>query len=75
MSLTEEERMTQWEYKIEVTRNLQSRDYGNMSSEHLDRKRTENELNLFGEDGWELVSLQPAGVEWLAVLKRPVDQP
>ena len=66
--------MMPWEYKVEVTRNLQSRDNGNMSSEYLDRKRTENELNRLGEDGWELVSLQPAGVEWLAVLKRPVDQ-
>ena len=61
-----------WEYLIAVTRNLAiSGDPGSFGEENLDRDRTVEELNEYGAEGWELVSIQPAGAEWLATFKRP----
>jgi hypothetical protein len=61
----------EWEYLIVVTRNL---DIGGGASsfgvENHDREETVGELNEYGAEEWELISLQPAGAEWLATLKR-----
>ena len=64
----------QWEYLIAVTRDLTIG--GNPASfgeENLGRETTVSELNEFGAEQWELVSLQPAGAEWLAIFKRPIE--
>ena len=62
----------QWEYLIAVTRNLTiGGDPGSFGQENVDRQTTVGELNEYGGDEWELVSLQPAGAEWLATFKRP----
>ena len=37
-----------------------------------DISQTVSDLNKWGSDGWELVSVVPAGTEWLAFLKKPV---
>ena len=63
--------IVEWEYLIVVTRNLTLG--GGASSfgvENKDREATVGELNEYGAEEWELVSLQPAGAEWLATLKR-----
>ena len=61
--------MAVWEYLLEPLRNLEV-GKGLQASEEVDRARTGNDLNALGAEGWELVTLQPAGVEWLAVFKR-----
>ncbi len=61
----------EWEYLIAVTRNLTiSGEASSFGVENLDRQETIKDLNEYGAEGWELVSLQPAGAEWLAALKR-----
>ena len=60
-----------WEYLIVVTRNLTISGPESFGQENLDRETTVNELNEYGAEGWELVSLQLAGAEWLATFKRP----
>ena len=61
----------EWEYLIVVTRNL---DIGGGATsfgvENHDREEAVGELNEYGAEEWELISLQPAGAEWLATLKR-----
>jgi len=62
----------QWEYLIAVTRDLNiAGDPESFGQENVDRQTTIGELNEYGADEWELVSLQPAGAEWLATFKRP----
>ena len=62
----------QWEYLIAVTRDLNiGGDPESFGQENVDRQTTIGELNEYGADVWELVSLQPAGAEWLATFKRP----
>ena len=62
----------QWEYLIVVTRDLTNGgDPASFGEEDLVRETTVGELNEYGAGEWELVSLQLAGVEWLAIFKRP----
>ena len=62
----------QWEYLIAVTRSLTiGGDPSSFGQENADRQTTIGELNEYGANEWELVSLQPAGAEWLATFKRP----
>ena len=61
----------QWEYLIIVIRNLSIGGPESFGQENLIRESTVDELNEYGAEGWELVSLQLAGVEWLAIFKRP----
>ncbi len=61
----------QWEYLIVVTRDLTISGPVSFGQENVDRDTTVCELNEYGAEGWELVSLQPAGAEWLAIFKRP----
>ena len=62
----------QWEYLIAATRDLNiAGDPESFGQENVDRRTTIGELNEYGADEWELVSLQPAGAEWLATFKRP----
>ena len=64
----------QWEYLIAVTRDLTiGGDPASFGEENLDRETTVSELNEYGAGQWELVSLQPAGAEWLATFKRPIE--
>ena len=61
----------EWEYLLVVTRNLTiGGGPASFGEENLDRLETVGELNEYGAEEWELVSLQPAGAEWLATLKR-----
>ena len=59
-----------------VTRNLTIRGTEALEREKLDRETTVNELNEYGAEGWELISLQPTaarGVEATARCLRTVD--
>lgn len=55
--------MTKWEYKV-----LKERHW----LKGIRAEEIEEELNLWGEDGWELVAIERQQNELLAVLKRPV---
>lgn len=62
-----------YEYKIEKLRILSiSYSCDNRGGEDNNIKQTTFDLNRWARDGWELVSVAPAGAEWLAFLKRPV---
>ena len=64
----------QWEYLIAVTRDLTiGGDPASFDEENSDRETTVSELNEYGAEQWELVSLQPVGAEWLATFKRPIE--
>lgn len=54
-----------------VTRNLTISGPESIGRKNLDRETTVNGLNKDGAEGWELVSLQPTGAEWLPICKRP----
>ena len=58
-----------YEYEIKRLRPLMVSDHPGIVD---DVKKTVADLNECGSDGWELVSVVPAGEEWLAFLKRPV---
>jgi hypothetical protein len=51
--------MTQWEYRIVPIRMIAG------------FESAASELNILGENGWELVSLQPDRGDLLATFKRP----
>ena len=58
-----------YEYEIKRLRPLMVSDHSGINN---DIKQTIYDLNKLGQDGWELVSVVPAGAESLAFLKRPV---
>ena len=61
-----------YEYKIKRLRTLSiSPSFANYKSEVADINRTVADLNKWALDDWELVSVVPAGAEFLAFLKRP----
>ena len=63
----------QWEHKIEKLRDLTiTSDSASDESHRLDVSRSEADLNSWSQDGWELVSIAPGGIEWVAVLRRQV---
>lgn len=66
--------MIKWEYKMEPTWNIHLREQVTRESTRDDRTKTVNEWNTLGADGWELVAFRPAGADWLAIFKRPVEQ-
>lgn len=53
--------MTKWEYRI-VTLNPSSYDLS-----------SEEKLNIFGEDGWELVTVVVSDHIWTCFFKRPLN--
>ena len=58
--------MTKWEYKVlKKTSVLKG----------IKVEEIEEELNLWGEEGWELVNVTRQQNELIAVLKRPVGSP
>lgn len=60
-----------YEYKIKKLRILSiSEDDPDGGENNI--KQTVADLNKWARDDWELVSVVPAGAEWLAFLKRPV---
>lgn len=62
-----------YEYKVERLRALTiSSSFDNHEGEVNDIEQTVADLNKWARDDWELVSVVPAGAEWLAFLKRPV---
>ena len=65
--------MTMWEHDIYPLRNL-TISHTPSKGEELDRERTVNDLNEKSKQGWELVAVVPAGVEWVAFLRRPVSR-
>ena len=63
--------ITKWEYALEP---LPYPKVTSGAENHADyRKNTLRVLNSLGYDGWELISIHPAGDGWLGVLKRPKD--
>ena len=58
--------MTKWEYKV-------------LKEGHwlkgIKAEVIEEELNLWGEEGWELVTIERQQNELLVVLKRPIGAP
>ncbi len=65
-----------YEYRIERLRVISiSPSMANYESEVVDIRQTVSDLNKWARDGgWELVSVVPAGAEWLAFLKRPAGE-
>ena len=62
-----------YEYRIERLRAISiAPSFEGHEGEVNDIKQTVSDLNKWGQDAWELVSVAPAGAEWLAFLKRPV---
>lgn len=62
-----------WEHRIEKIRNLTITGESDANESHrLDIARTEADLNGWCQDGWELVSIAPGGIEWVAVLRKRV---
>jgi hypothetical protein len=55
-----EEKMTPWEYKIEVV---------NLDGEKLDG--TELDLGVLGNAGWEIVTVVQCEGRFLAIMQRP----
>ena len=60
-----------YEYEIKKLRILSISEDDPDGGEN-DIKQTVADLNKWARDDWELVSVVPAGAEWLAFLKRPV---
>lgn len=60
-----------YEYEIKKLRILSISEDDPDGGEN-DIKQTVADLNKWARDDWELVSVAPAGAEWLAFLKRPV---
>lgn len=58
------------EYRLKTLRPLES----NLGREQFDYRHTEQELINLSADGWEVVSIAPAGGEWVALLKRPTTE-
>ena len=58
--------MAKWEYKV-----LKE----GIGLKGVKAEEVEEELNLWGEEGWELVAIERQQNSWLAVLKRPVGTP
>ena len=58
--------MTKWEYKV-----LKQ----GIGIKGANAEEIEAELNLWGEEGWELVSVERQQNSVLVVLKRPVSSP
>jgi hypothetical protein len=58
--------VTKWEYKV-----LKA----GMGIKGVNAEEVEEELNLWGEEGWELVSLERQQSSILAVLKRSKSTP
>ena len=55
------------EYRLKALRPLEP----SLGGEQFDYRFTEQELINLSADGWEVVSIAPAGEEWVALLKRP----
>jgi hypothetical protein len=58
--------MTKWEYKV-----LKE----GIGIKGINAENIEEELNLWGEEGWEVVSIERQQSSVLVVLKRPVGTP
>lgn len=64
--------MNRWEYKIINFDCEDSRSYIDWDGKTIDRKKMEKELNILGNEGWEVVGVCAASDQsGRIILKRP----